>query len=246
MASAFVTRLLKLGFSLSGPRCWHALTQRVAPAIEHRTLIRSVETDRILDVGANRGQFTLLCRTLRPELPVVAFEPLPSEAAVFRRIHGGDQNVRLVETALGEAAGTATIHLSRSRDSSSLLPIGRAQQEMFPGTDEVGTIAVPVSRLDDLDLGPGSFQQMLLKIDVQGFELHVLRGAPRTLTSCRYVYVECSHVALYVGQALYEDVASLLAQTGFRMVASANESRLNGKLIQADYLFERSSSAGRI
>jgi hypothetical protein len=54
--------------------------------------------------------------------------------------------------------------------------------------------------------------------------------------------VECSEIELYVGQALYRDVADFLEQRGFNLQSRYNETVLNGKLIQSDCLFVRSLS----
>ena len=235
------TRLLKLGFSLSRPDCWPALSSGVAPAIEHRAVLCSLDVDGVLDVGANRGQFTMMCRIALPGVPVVAFEPIPDEAAIHRRIHGRIPHVTLIECALGETTGRATLHLSKSADSSSLLPIGQRQIELFQDTIEVGTIEVPVSRLDDLSACWPQRTKQLLKLDVQGFELNVLRGAVGTLTCCAYVYVECSEVALYDGQALRIEVEEFLGVHGFVRLGQFSPLHCNGHLVQADYLFGRPS-----
>lgn len=242
MNDLFKLRLAKLGFSLLRPACWKALLGGVAPAIEHRAVLRPLAIDGIIDVGANRGQFTLVCRMTHPGLPIVAFEPIPDEAATYRKVHGGRPHVHLIESALGKTTGTATLHLSKSADSSSLLPIGDRQKQLFRDTGEIGTIAVPVQRLDDLsDHWKGRIRQ-LLKIDVQGFELNVVRGAVETLKSCAYVYTECSEVALYDGQALRGEVEAFLQKQGFVIQGRYNEQKSNGQLIQADYLFVRSAT----
>ena len=232
-------RVLKLWVSLTRPSYWSALVVGVAPAVEHRDVLRSLTVDGIIDVGANRGQFSLACCFALPGVPVVAFEPIPMEAATFRKVHGARGEVILIESALGETKGTATLHLSKSADSSSLLPIGKKQTELFENTVEVGTITVTVHRLDDFaSCWPGRSRQ-LLKLDVQGYELNVLRGAPETLKTCAYVYAECSEVALYDGQALRAEVEAFLGQHGFKIQGRYNEQLDNGQLIQADYLFSR-------
>ena len=239
MLTLFRLRLDKLWFSLTHPRCWRALMVGVAPAIEHRAVLRALTVDGVIDVGANRGQFTLACRSSLSEVPVVAFEPIPAEAALFRKVHGHVPQVNLIESALGETSGTATLHLSQSADSSSLLPIGRRQTELFKDTAEVGTLPVPVQRLDDLSEHWSGRSRQLLKLDVQGFELNVLRGAIETLKSCAYVYAECSEVALYDGQALRAEVELFLKTQGFALQGRFNEQMNDGELIQADYLFGR-------
>lgn len=232
-------RLAKLATSLWNPTCWPALRLGVAPSIEHRKVLGGLEPDGIVDVGANRGQFTLMCRLTHPRTPVVAFEPIPHEAATFRRIHGGDPDVTLLESALGDAKGTATLHLSQSADSSSLLPISRNQTDLFQNTAEIGTLEVPLQRLDDLSEHWKDRNHLLLKLDVQGFELSVLRGAVRTLQDCAYVYAECSEIPLYEGQALRQEVEDFLSARGFNVAGRHNEHWHAGKLVQADYLFVR-------
>lgn len=232
-------RVRKLAVALAHPTCWRALCYGVAPTVEHLALLASLKIDGILDVGANRGQFSLACRLAQPHVPIAAFEPIPAEAAMFRKVHGTQSQVILIETALGQSKGDATMHLSKSADSSSLLPIGKKQIELFGNTVEVGTIKVQVHRLDDFaDYWTGRTRQ-LLKLDVQGYELNVLRGAAEALKSCVYVYAECSEVALYDGQALRVDVQAFLAQHGFVMNGRYNEQLDGNELVQADYLFIR-------
>lgn len=239
MASRSLRKLEKLAYALGNPTCWRALMRRVAPAVEHYDLLRELNYDRLLDVGANRGQFSLVARSLLPGLSVDAFEPQPGEAAVYRSLFRADSRVRLHELALGDQAGEADLHISRRRDSSSLLPIGELQARLFPSTEEVGTHRVKVVTLDSLKHHWAAATRMLLKLDVQGFELGVLRGAPETLRQCAYVYAECSEVPLYTGQALYPEVAAFLATHGFRPLRRINEQFDGMKLIQADHLFGR-------
>jgi len=232
-------RIAKAFYSVLHPGCWRALANGVAPAIEHSGVLRSLAVDGVLDVGANRGQFALACRRCLPEVPIVAFEPIPDEARVFLKVHGRPKGIELIETALGDSNGEAVLHLSRSADSSSLLPIGKEQVKLFPDTAEAGTLTVRVQRLDDLAGHWTGRTRQLLKLDVQGFELSVLKGAKLTLASCVHVYVECSEVALYEGQALRADVQAFLEEQGFRLAGRFNPSLAEGCLVQADYLFSR-------
>jgi len=230
-------QLRKLAFAVAHPTCWPALALGVAPSIEHMDMLRSLEIDGIIDIGANRGQFSMACRIVRPLLPIVAFEPIPAEAATYRRVHGRNPKTVLVELAVGETPGTATLHLSKKADSSSLLPIGHRQTELFRNTAEVGTITVPVQRLDNLTAHWMGRSRQLLKLDVQGFELNVLRGATEVLKTCAYVFAECSEISLYEGQALRTEVAAFLRQHGFGDPAQFSPHYHDGQLIQADYLF---------
>ena len=80
----------------------------------------------------------------------------------------------------------------------------------------------------------------LLKIDVQGYELGVLKGAGSCLDHVDVVYVEASFVELYQGQPLADEVIDTLESLGFREAGRFNLSRdRHGREVQADFLFER-------
>lgn len=207
--------------------------------MEHSKVLQGIHFDHLIDVGANRGQFSLMTRLLKPGVAVHAFEPLAEEAAVYRRVFEGESGVVLTESALGDSDGSATIHVSGRADSSSLLPIGELQSKLFPNTAEIGTKTITVRRLDGLPEVWKGWNRALLKLDVQGFELSVLKGAREALGHCGYVYAECSEVPLYEGQALYPEVASFLGKQGFQPARRANEQWVDGKLVQADHLFIR-------
>jgi len=216
------------------------LRQGVAPAIEHEAVLGTLDFDFVADVGANRGQFSLVCRRLRPGARIVAFEPLAGPAAAYRALFGGDPGVRLHACALAPQRGEMTMHISGREDSSSLLPISTLQSENFPGTESVGSASVPVGPLSDFvgeaDLG----ERNLLKIDVQGFELEVLKSAGALLPRFDWIYAECSFVPLYEGQALAEEVTAFLAGQGFGLRGRFNQAcGKDGGLLQADLLFEK-------
>ena len=232
-------RLQKLLLSLKSPTCWRALKNRVFPAIEHLSILKSLDIDGVIDVGANRGQFSLACRLALPKVPIVAFEPIPSEAKAYRAVHGGCRGLELIESALGDSNGEADLHLSQSADNSSLLAIGDLQSKLVPSSQEVGLIKVPVSRLDDFQDHWLGRSRQLLKIDVQGFELSVLKGAENTLKNCSFVYAECSEVVLYQGQALRHEVTAYLNAHGFQESSSVDPTYDGDQLVQANYLFVR-------
>ena len=235
----FILRLGKLFFALRSPLTFRALLYRVGASTEHLKALRNRQFATILDVGANRGQFALLCRTLYPQARIVSFEPLPRPANIYRYIFSGDDLVELNQTALGAVRGRLDMHVASDDDSSSILEIGRRQTQAF-GTREVERFPVVVERLDELVDGEDLVSPVLLKIDVQGFEAHVLRGAEKLLPAIDAVYVESSFVELYEGQALFADVWGLVSESGFSMQGVFNQHcNRAGVPLQADFLFIR-------
>jgi FkbM family methyltransferase len=220
-------------------RCF--LKHGVAPAIEHTSILRHLPFDFVVDVGASRGQFSLVCRRINPAARIVGFEPLAEPARVYRALFAGDHEVRLCETALGGASGRVIMHISARDDSSSLLPIAQAQSDNYPGSGEVGTREVAVSTLKEAISDQEMGRHSLLKIDVQGYELEVLRSADMLLSRFQWVYVECSYVPLYEGQPLANDVTDFLEARGFTLSGRYNVSCIKGtgQPLQADLLFQR-------
>ncbi len=216
------------------------LRTRVWASTEHDAVLGGLEVDTVVDIGANRGQFGLCCRRLFPAAQIYSFEPLKKAAARYRLVFARDSRARLFESAVGKTAGSAAMHVSRWDVSSSLLPIGQAQHDNFPLTEEARqeTVAVtPLSAcLDAGAIGP----RALLKLDVQGFELTALEGCADLLDRFQFVYVEASFIELYVGQALATDVIAFLLERNFKLLCVANLSQgKSQRPIQADFLFSR-------
>jgi FkbM family methyltransferase len=219
------------------------LSHRVAPAIEHESVLRGLGLDFVVDVGANRGQFSLVCRRLFPEAAIVGFEPQDGAAGVYRALFANDTRVRLHESALAAERGQMMMHISARDDSSSLLPISGAQTGYFPGTEAVGTRMVAVGFLQDF-VQPSEFgKRAFLKVDVQGFELEVLKAAEPLLASFGWIYVECSFVQLYEGQPLAPEILAWLEERNFAVAGNFNPTTArDGTRLQADLLFRNRKS----
>lgn len=216
------------------------LRTRVAASTEHDAILGGLNVDTVVDIGANRGQFALCSRRLFPAAQIFSFEPLKEPASTYRRVFASDARARLFESAVGDATGTAAMHVSRWDVSSSLLPIGRAQHDNFLFTEESRQETVAVTRLSAcLDVGLIG-PRALLKLDVQGFELTALQGCAELLDRFQFVYLEASFIELYVGQALTTDVIAYLLDRKFKLLCVANLSYGNSpRPIQADFLFAR-------
>ena len=129
------------------------------------------------------------------------------------------------------------MHLASRTDSSSLLALGARQKAIF-GMEESGELWVPIKRLDACVSTPLP-RPILLKIDVQGFELEVLKGATGLLPNLDAVYVEASYVELYEGQALHEEIERYLTDAGFILDGRYNTHLHQDEPVQADLLFRR-------
>ena len=245
MRSEYLTRSVRRGLNgLTFVEGRTAVRRGVLPTLEHQELLAALGPSLVVDVGANRGQFSLDVRRALPDARVVAFEPLTPEADLYEQVFASTPTHVLHRVALSSAPGSTTFHVSAARDSSSLLPIGDRQSAVFPGTEEVATQIVEVRTLDDFADELASDGPALLKIDVQGAELEVVRGADATLGSFRWIYLEMSFVELYDGQPLADTMIDELRDRGFRLAGTGTPSISGGLPVQVDALFESISDAG--
>ena len=240
-----LAKLKKLLLILGNARYLKALRIGTAAGVEHARVLRNMPSSTVVDVGANRGQFALVARHCFSQAHIISFEPLSGPGATFRRVFADDKRVELFASAIGPAKGSATIHVSQRDDSSSLLPIGKEQDRLFPGTAEARTETIAIGRLSDFVSADRIVAPALLKLDVQGFELSALQGCEDLLARFEWLYVECSFAELYVGQALADDVIAWVHARGFALCGVYNMSYDgSGKAIQADFLF-RAVTVGR-
>ena len=244
-ALASLRRARKLVAVLRHPAYWRGLRHGVAASVEHETAALDHDFRTVLDVGANRGQFLLFAARRFPAAALVAFEPLAAPREVLRRSVPRRRPVRLFGVALSDRSGTASFHVARADDSSSLLPITPAQTMTFPGTDEVDQVRVRTARLDEVLLSADLDPPVLLKIDVQGGELGVLEGAAGLLPEVTTILVECSFAELYEGQPKVGAIVDFLHGHGFSLHSVCPVTTApSGRPVQADLVFEQTSATG--
>lgn len=137
------------------------------------------DPDRVsLDIGADVGEFTIAM--LASSRSVIAFEPRPAQARELASMFGAVGAAVWVEAvALSDTPGVTTMRVVQSDPGRSTIDAENVLGDSGGGAVE--SIDVPVKRLDDLRLDNVG----LVKIDVEGHELAVLRGAADTLTRNR-------------------------------------------------------------
>jgi len=195
---------------------------------------------RVIDVGANIGVYALPWAAINADVTVHCFEPNP---AVRRRLERNvalnrlTARIRLHTQALSDHAGTATLY--GNDDMSSL------NKGVYTGAGQAVPTEVPLARLDDIfDIeGP---PLSLMKIDVQGHELEVLRGAHAVISRHRPALILEHEDDLYLSASEANerktDLSKLLSRLGYEtlyisrwgsdLLAVADWSRrLNGDLL---------------
>lgn len=170
----------------------------------------------VLDIGVGQGTDWLY--DAFPEARLILFEPRTSCRDAVARLQARREAV-CHWVALAEQDGELTLHVpQRVPTGASLLPRDPAWSRVqdAAGAESMAELVVPVRTLDGLAgdvAGP-----TVVKIDVEGAELQVLRGGPRVLAGADLVIVESSVARRSVGGADFIDIAAHLRAAGFVLV----------------------------
>jgi len=241
MAKLFWHRLKKLLSVLISKNLTLGIAHSIIATTEHLPVLKSLNSiNTFIDIGANKGQFALAARHAYSKAKIISFEPLSAPAAKFIKFFQHDTNILLHQNAIGPQKDTVEMHVSNREDSSSLLNIGENQSSIFPGTKEKSTEEINVAPLSHFLTKEDLIKPVLVKIDVQGFELEVLKGSVEIIENFDYIYMECSFIELYEGQALADKVIIFLDNYSFQLKGIYNTYYdKKGIAIQADFLFSK-------
>ncbi|HKW67408.1 MAG TPA: FkbM family methyltransferase [Terriglobales bacterium] len=206
-------------------------------------MLRTHEVTAVFDVGASTGGFASHLFDAGFDGRVISFEPLTrSHGELLRAARGNTRWIVAPPVAIGSQQGTGAINISAHVGSSSLLPMLSAHLAVVPSSGFIGKEIVQVTTLDD---AASNFlagdEVVFIKIDVQGFESEVLKGARRTLARAAGVHIELSFVPLYEGQSLFRDTWDHLSSLGFELWAfsPAFTDSTTGRMLQIDGVFFR-------
>lgn len=183
-----------------------------------KRLLGCTEVFGVIDAGAHEGAFTVGLSSQFPDLTVIAFEPHPETFDRLVAKTGSMTNIRCERAALSSETGKRNFFLSRLSYTSSLLPRPSQGKRYFPTeADHEGLAEVDVWSLDEwLAAHSPKFSVDLIKADVQGSELQLLKGARGTLQKgVKLIYAEVQFVPLYEGANSYIELAAYLHELGF-------------------------------
>jgi FkbM family methyltransferase len=193
---------------------------------------RGKQIEHIIDVGANEGQFAFMARYAWPSARIDCFEPDPDAFSRLKENHGDDRLINLYNNAIGSESTELFLNLGKTSAQNSFL------QEL--GTSSQESIAVPVITLDEIYQ---SFprETTLLKVDVQGYELEVLKGANALLSHLNFVLLEISLTNLYKEGVEIDTLWQFMKNNGYRYYSIIDQYRdsVSHNILQMDIIFEK-------
>lgn len=219
------------------------------------------DTSIIVEAGAYNGCDTVELSKTFPSSSIYAFEPVPQIFKELQEKVEGINNIYTFPLALSDSTGCAKMHISKdpskpespSQSSSLLAPKDHLLYAPNVSFNEI--LEVPTISLDDWAESNGIDHVDLLWLDMQGYELNMLRASQRVLKQVKVIVTEVEFVEAYEGQYLFNDVKSWLESEGFEMIEIHYQSWfgdaifINRKAINDDFvrkittIFEQIASA---
>lgn len=172
----------------------------------------------VLDVGANVGEVAARLAAVLPRADVYAFEPDPATFASLESAAAAEPRIHARRLAVGDRAGRVTLQVMSDHRYSSVLPLTQTSLRQYEGSvTPSGRLEVPMVRLDHWAGTEGVGRPLAIKVDVQGLELDVLRGAEGLLPGVLAINAEAQLVPQYEGAATYADIDLFLRARGFSL-----------------------------
>lgn len=210
-----------------------------------KNLIKSIKANKIktiIDIGANEGQFAMRMINLGFKGSIMSFEPMKIqyENLIENIKKNKIKSVNWLaekRCALGSKNEKKKIYISGKNQSSSLMKLSKKYLNISPESAVVNQEEVEIEVLDNFKEKISHYnKQYLLKIDVQGFELEVLRGSNQILDIVDCIFIEVSHVNLYQDQVLSVDIINFLIEKKFKIwsIDSVFINKNSGQHYQSD------------
>jgi len=185
-----------------------------------RLIIEKYQVDLILDVGANIGQFALRTRRFYKG-PIISFEPVSRIFAALKNNARNDKNWFTFNYALGNKSEEQYINVPENLELSSLLEKNERCIELFgDGVAKSERELITIRRLDDImaempfDI---SSRKILLKMDTQGYDLEVFKGAQSINENLVALQSEVSQTPLYHHMPHWTESIDEYEKAGFRL-----------------------------
>lgn len=181
----------------------------------------------VIDIGANRGQFAQRVIQIFPQAHFYCFEPLPDafhELEKWATLYPG--KFTLFNIALGEKSGVVTLYSPVDHnDASSILKSTKTHELLHPVVKKQRQVIVEMKTLDSVLTGiSGEFSpNILIKMDVEGYEDRVIRGGSEIFKLATACIVEICFDELHHEQASFDAIYTLMNSRGYVYAGSIDQ-----------------------
>lgn len=207
-------------------------------------LIKNHSINGVLDVGANTGEYAINMHTIFPSIKILSIEANPECRDILERNFDGVCEIEYVISCLSDSKRETIFYGTIENPTCTGNSLYRentkhySDEKIIKSTIQTETLDELLNRTDKM----GKYQFM--KIDTQGSELDILKGATETLKYVKLIVAETSILEYTIGSPLQGEIVSYLQNCGFRVLGSVEDHRFDcglGAVFQQDLLFEKDS-----
>jgi len=188
------------------------------------------KVEHVIDIGTADGTWAARCMNACPNARVTGIDA--RKCALSSRVANSERYTRIVQ-ALDAYNGTATLRVPSRKTTTSLLK--PRTPPAHPGLQDVVEHEIDTVTLDSLRLETPSLT--MIKMDVQGLELFVVRGGQTTFRNAHIVFAEVILTPVYLEQTKMWELCAALQRLGYRYAGNARQSYRDGVIWVVDALF---------
>ena len=207
-------------------------------SLELIEIVKLANVKIIYDIGAHTGTWSFLAKALIPESIIHAFEPIKLHITEFQNRMSHIKDINLHQVALGNQNGDMSIKITNRSDSSSLLDSTELADEQY-GVKKDREQMIKIFTLDDYIITQKIPLPDFIKLDVQGYELEVLKGSQQCIKYAKWILCEVSFYSYYQNQPLFYDICEHLKKYQYNIYAFGSDTPTGSILTQVDVLFKR-------
>jgi len=181
-------------------------------------LINHYDIDLVIDVGANNGQFGRMLRAEGYQGDIHSFEPVSSTFNELKRSCESDDKWFIHQIALSDEVGQAEVNVTESSDLSSFLEPNEFGKSKYEKIKVLRTETVELNTLENFlkeNIPDVAKRKIFLKMDTQGYDLKVFKGAEGVFDNIYCVLSEISLISIYSGMPHYLDALKIYEDAGF-------------------------------
>jgi FkbM family methyltransferase len=197
----------------------------------------NTEGKSIIDVGAANGVISKIFSNQFSKSVIYSFEPVKETFSELQQSVAGYPHINIINKALGSKPGSQEINITNRITSSSLLEVSNSINDPYfkESLKHNRKETIVISTLDSEI--PLSEKILILKMDVQGFELEVLKGGAATLKRTDIILLELQNHEFYNRAPQYYDIDQFLRQSEFELYDVIPSIRKAEKLLEWDAIY---------
>lgn len=211
----------------------------VSPLFEIENLLKKIKKcHTLIDVGSNKGQFSILFRNHFHNAKIYSFEPQNDQMEIQKKVLGF-KNISYSKLGISDFIGNKKFYITKRKDSSSVHKPKNNYMDIY-NVQRIDNIKM--TTLDNYFKNKKIKTPAIIKLDIQGHEFEAMNGSKKILKNIDYIIIELSYQKKYSNQTDYKKINKFLLKNSFKQIHIANKTFYKKQIYQVDALYKKTNS----